>query len=139
MIKSQVKNYVLNSNNTVTWNDPIYQQIWDSLDNKYKNVLIKDLNWMKFTMDNYVDKKNNKLQREFVLPQNLIIPQELLSDNRYNLGNEVINDIFNNLPEIQKTSLLSMISKSKKDMESNKMFLYSLGLVIGQKLGFSKY
>lgn len=139
IVKSQQNNFVLDSDNTVTWTNPIYQQIWNSLDEKYKNILIKDQNWMKLTMDNYVDKKNNKQPREFVLPQNLIVPPELLSENRYNLGNETINNIFNELSEIQKKSLLSMVSKDKKDMESNKMFLYSLGLVIGQKIGFSKY
>jgi hypothetical protein len=139
MIKIQVKNYIINPDNTVSWSDPLYQQIWDSLDNKYKNALLKDVSWMKYTMDNYADKMKNKLQREFVLPENLIIPTTVDSDGKYNLGNEVINNIFNNAPEIQKKSLLSMISKDSKDANSNKMFLHSLGLVVGQNLGFSKY
>jgi len=139
MIKIQVKNYIINSDNTVSWSDPLYQQIWNRLDNKYKNALMKDVNWMKYTMDNYAYKKKNNLQREFVLPENLIIPTTVDSDGKYNLGNEVINNIFNNAPEIQKKSLLSMISKDNKDANSNKMFLDSLGLVVGHNLGFSKY
>ena len=139
MIKIQVKNYIINPDNTVSWSDPLYQQIWNSLDNKYKNALLNDVSWMKYTMDNYADKKKNNLQREFVLPENLIIPTTVDSDGKYNLGNEVINNIFNNAPEIQKKSLLSMISKDSKDANSNKMFLHSLGLVVGQYLGFSKY
>lgn len=139
MIKSQDNNFTINSDNTVTWNNPIYQQIWNGLDNKYKNALIKDQNWMKLTMDNFIDKKNIGQPREFILPQNIIIPPEVISENKYNLGNEIITNIFNGLPEIQKKSLLSMVSKDKKDMESNKMFSYALGLVIGQKLGFSKF
>jgi len=139
MIKIQVKNYIINPDNTITWSDPIYQQIWNSLDNKYKNALMKDLDWLKLTMDTYADKKKNNLQREFVFPQNIIIPSEIDSNGKYNLGNEIISDLFNNSSEIQKKSLLSMISKDKKDLDSNKMFLYSLGLVVGQKLSFSKY
>lgn len=139
MIKSQDNNFTINSDNSVTWDNPIYQQIWNGLDNKYKNALIKDQNWMKLTMDNFIDKKNIGQPREFILPQNIIIPPEVISENKYNLGNEIITNIFNGLPEIQKKSLLSMVSKDKKDMESNKMFSYALGLVIGQKLGFSKF
>lgn len=134
----QVKDYIVNSDNTVSWSDPIYQQIWDTLSDKYKNALIGDTNWMKLTMDNYADKKKNKLEREFILPNNLIIPPKKSLDNKYDFGNKTINDLFNSSSEVQQESLLSMIPKVDNEKQ-RKSFLYALSLVIGQKLGFSKY
>lgn len=139
LIKIQVKNYIINPDNSVTWSDPLYQQIWNSFDNRYKNALLKDKDWMKLTLDTYVNNSKNKQQREFVLPENIIIPTTADSQGKYDLGNKIITELFNNTVEIQKKSLLSMITKDKNDLQSNKMFLYSLGLVVGQMLGFNKY
>jgi len=127
-----------NEDGTVTWANPNYQNIWNSLNEKYKNALLQDHEWLEETVIQYVKDRENKKPREFLNPTSLIIPPHLLDDGKYDFGNPVYNDIFNNkIVKIQKDILIKMIPKTNDS--SNSQFMDAIGQIIGQYLGFSKY
>jgi hypothetical protein len=125
------------SDGNISWPNSMYETIWNSLNFKYKNALKTDKEWLEATMNAFVDDKKNRKSREFVNAPNLIIPPNIIDNNQYDFGVDVYNKIFNNLPEFQKTTILSF--KSKNDNNQNKLLLNALGLVVGKEVGFSRY
>ena len=125
------------SDGNISWPNSTYESIWNSLNFKYKNALKTDKEWLEATMNAFVDDKKNRKSREFVNAPNLIIPPNIIDNNQYDFGVDVYNKIFNNLPEFQKTTILSF--KSKNDNNQNKLLLNALGLVVGKEVGFSRY
>ena len=125
------------SDGNISWPNSMYESIWNSLNFKYKNALKTDKEWLEATMNAFVDDKKNGKSREFVNAPNLIIPPNIIDNNQYDFGVEVYTNIFNNLPEFQKTTILSF--KSKNDKNDNSLLLNALGLVVGKEVGFSRY
>lgn len=127
------------SDGNISWPNSTYESIWNSLNFKYKNALKTDKEWLEATMNAFVDDKKNGKSREFVNAPNLIIPPNIIDNNQYDFGVEVYNNIFNNLPEFQKNTILSFKSKNDNNKNDNSLLLNALGLVVGKEVGFSRY
>lgn len=129
---------IYNNDGTITWNNPVYQVVWNSLSSKYKNALLQDHEWLEETIIQYVKDKEQRKNREFLNPTNLIIPPQILQDGKYDFGNPVYNNIFNNkIQKIQRDVLIGMISKT--DNSNNSIFMETLGKIVGKELEFSPY
>jgi len=129
---------VFNEDGSVMWNDPVYQNMWNSLSPQYKNALLQDHQWLEDTINQYVKDRKEGKPREYLHPINLIIPPHILDDGSYDFGNPVYNNIFNTkIAKIQKDILVSMLSKSNTG--DNKAFMTTLGQIIGKELGFTRY
>lgn len=129
---------VFNEDGSVTWNDPNYQNMWNSLSPQYKNALLQDHQWLEDTVNQYVKDRKESKPREYLHPINLIIPPHILDDGSYDFGNPVYNNIFNiKIAKIQKDILIGMLSKSSTG--NNKLFMDTLGQIIGKELGFTRY
>jgi hypothetical protein len=129
---------VYNEDGTVTWSDFNYQNVWNSLSPQYKNALLQDHQWLEDTIKQYVKDRQNKTERVFVHPINLIIPPQILEDGSYDFGNPDYNNIFNKkIAKIQKEILIGMLSKT--NTRDNKLFMDTLGQLIGKELGFTRY
>jgi len=138
---------IYNTDGTVTWNNPIYQGIWNSLSPKYRNALLQDHEWLEETIVQYVKDKEQKRSRTFLNPTNLIIPPQILQDGKYDFGNPIYNNIFNNkIQKIQRDILIGMISKMNNSSNTNTntntnsgQFMEALGTIVGKELQFTSY
>ena len=132
---------IYNTDGTVTWNNPIYQGIWNSLSPKYRNALLQDHEWLEETIVQYVKDKEQKRSRTFLNPTNLIIPPQILQDGKYDFGNQIYNNIFNNkIQKIQRDILIGMISKMNNSSNTNSgQFMEALGTIVGKELQFTPY
>ena len=127
-----------NDDGTVTWSNEDYKYIWNGLNEKYKTALLQDHEWLEETIIQYDKDRKAKKTRDFLNPTNLIIPPQILDDGKYDFGNSVYNDIFNNkISKIQKDVLIGMISKT--NVSGSSQFIDALGQIVGQYLGFTKY
>ena len=143
-VKMDKSSLVINTNNftmkngQIVWDNSDYQQIWNKLSNKYKNVLANDTNWMVETMDAYLDAYKNKKPKTFVRPSNLIIPPTKISEDKYDFGNNLYNDVFNQLPIFQKNTLLTLYSKKEGNV-NYQLLEDALDNIMMTHLEISKY
>ena len=129
---------IIDANGNVTWNNPEYQKIWDVLSSKFKNALLSDHEWLQEFMNSCVKLKQNKQACKFVTPSNLILPPQIFDDGKYDFGNKIYNDIFNNLDKPYQTTLLGIYSV-KNGVKNYKMLEDALGNIVAKELSFSGY
>ena len=118
-------------NMSVTWVnengqvDMTYQQTWNGLSPEYKAALSDDEPWMKKTLDYFIEysklKKENKVpytsSREFVHPDNILLPPVKFNDTEYDYGNSVYNRLLNNSG--QPPIWLTMLPRSVRYADRN--------------------
>jgi hypothetical protein len=154
----------INPGGNVSWTnndgqiDMKYQNIWDSLSPEYKSALSQDEDWMKKTLDHFVEFKilraENKVpymaSREFVHPDGLLLPPIKISDTEYDYGNAVYNKLLNPatngvwlsfLPNPNKirSPNTKFLSEQFPDQYSDgyKPYLNAIASVLGNKLKFT--
>ena len=138
-----------NPNGTITWLDSgnnvnaKYQQIWDYLTPEYKAALATDQNWMKKTMDSFVefDKLRNEKKlpygasRQYVHPDGLLLPPRKVGDFEYDYGNTFYNSLLNK----GKTPGIWMTFLPKSPDGSYQQYLDGLASIIGNEIKFTKF
>lgn len=99
-------------NDSIAWTneagerDMMYQRLWDGLSPEYKSALSEDEDWMKKTMDYFVEYDNLRRQnkvpymssKQFVHPDGLLLPPQKIGENEYDYGNAVYNKLLNEDP-----------------------------------------
>lgn len=127
-----------------------YQQIWELLRPEYKAALSEDRPWMKKTLDYFVEfarlKRENKVpymsSREFVHPDDILLPPKKIDDYEYDYGNAFYNKMLNpgsaKEGEVRRKPgfFVSFLPKSQDG--SYKQYLDAIASVLGNKVGFTK-
>jgi hypothetical protein len=107
----------------VIWTDPDphYNQIWSSLSKQYKSILVKDPAWLKKTMDTFVEnfKQNSNMSKEFVLPDDIMLPPKNAEGRTLNFGNIVLNDLVARLDETQRKIIIQSLPKKENPTEAD--------------------
>lgn len=148
----------INSDGSVTWStaegqiNMKYQNIWDSLTPEYKAALIQDEDWMKKTIDHFVTynilRQENKIpytsNREFVHPDGLMLPPQKISDNEYDYGNSIYNNLLNGDRNPIWLSFLPRENRPNSSLQehySNEYsgYLNAIASYLGHKLKFTKF
>jgi hypothetical protein len=129
---------IIDNNGNVTWSNPEYQKIWNAMSSKFKNALLTDQEWLQEFMDSCVALKQNKKPCKFITPSNLILPPQILDDDKYDFGNGIYNDVFNKLDKSYQTTLLG-IHTVKNGVKSYKMLEDALGNIVAKELSFSGF
>lgn len=131
-----------------------YDNVWNSLSQKYKDNLSQDPEWLTKTMNSFIEFNKRRTEgktrygesREFVHPDNLLLPPKLSEDNSYYdyghpLYNKILNSNQNSLREGSKKAnpnaiLISMLPKNPDG--SYDQYLTALASIIGSEVGFTK-
>lgn len=124
-----------NSDGTLTWNDSNYQKVWDNLTTEMKEALLTDDEWMEKFITNCVNSSKENKQCKFVGPSDLILPPHILDDEKYDLGNEIYNNTFNNLDKSYQKTLLTLYS-SKDGVKDYSMLENTLNNIVAKDLHF---
>jgi hypothetical protein len=112
----------------VIWTDPDpdYQSIWYSLSPRYKSILVQDPAWMRKTMDEFVAVRQNSgnVSRDFVLPDDIVLPPKVSEDKELDFGNPVLDDLVARLSPIQRDIVIDAFPKkaSANEADFNPMF-----------------
>jgi hypothetical protein len=131
-----------------------YDDIYSRLSPKYKKILAEDEAWLQKTMDSFI--KFNKLKRagktpygadrEFVHPDGLLLPPTQVSEDHYDYGHPVYNQILNpdnNIADPIQVRVLqtylepSLTSKAAPGSEY-KQYLSTLADIVSNIVGFTK-
>ena len=131
---------IYNDDGTITWENSDYEKMWNKLPDKYRQILLIDTNkqWLQETMDKYVQYKKDNQPLQFVMPNDLIIPPQILEDGKYDFGNEFYNNIFNKLDKSYQKTLLTLYSE-KDGVRNYNMMIDTLNNIVKQQLGFTNY
>lgn len=130
-------NYNYNSDGTVEFGNQEYENIWKRMSEELKKALLTDRDWLeKFMNSCYLSRKNNR-PCELVLPDNLILPPNLLENGTYDLGNQYFNDVFNSLNKSYKETLLTLRS-IKNGAEDYSLMEDGLIHIIKRKVNFDR-
>jgi len=123
----------------ITWTNNKYQDLWNSLPDKFKLALMNNKEWMDTFMYNCVNARAKKENCLFTTPKNLIIPPELLENGNYNFGqgNEVYANLFSNFDKSYQNTLLSLYSENN-GIKNFSMFVDTLNKLLAKELGFEK-
>jgi len=106
----------------VTWTDPDpdYAAIWRALSPKYKSILIQDPVWMRKTMDEFVAVRQTpgNVSRDFVLPDDIVLPPKVSEDKELNFGNPVLDDLVARLNLTQRNIVIDALPKKESPDEA---------------------
>ena len=141
-------NSLYNPDGSITWLDSgnnvnaKYQQIWDYLTPEYKAALATDQNWMKKTMDSFVEfdrlRGENKLpygaSRQYIHPDGLLLPPRKVGDFEYDYGNTFYNSLLNR----SKGPGIWMTFLPRSPDGSYQQYLDGLASIIGNTVKFTK-
>jgi len=104
---NELKETPIIEGDTVSWENPKYNQAWSRFPIKLKNLLLSDHEWLEEFMNKCMNNKNNGKPCKLFLPKQTTLPPQLLEDGQYEFNSEIINRIFNkqneNLKKIQLT------------------------------------
>jgi len=135
---NKVNLFEKNNDGTIQWNNSEYQIIWNKMNIKLKEALLEDEEWLQDFMINCVNLRREKKPCEFKGPNNLILPPQLLDDNKYDFGNETYNNIFNRLDKSYQKNILSLHS-TKNEEKDYSMMEDTLNTIVAKELQFEKY
>jgi len=109
---------------TVIWKDSDYTNVWNGFSQKYKSVLIQDPEWMKKTVNEFVELRklpaNQNISRDFVLPSDIVLPPNI-NEAKVDLdfGNPVLNDLVARLHPIQRKIIIDAVPKKENPTEED--------------------
>lgn len=127
-----------NADGTVTWPNPEYQALWSNLGKKVQDALLSDHEWVQEFVANCVTLRAAQKPCEFKNPSNLIIPPQIIDDDKYDFGNEVYNNLFNKYDKTYQKTLLSLFS-TKNGVKNYTMFEHTLSSLVAKELGYKPY
>jgi len=126
-----------NEDETVTWSNKNYQSLWNTMDEKLRNALLSDRDWLQEFMNSCVKARLENKPCQFMNPSNLIIPPQLLDDETYDFGNPVYNNFFTKLGKGYQKVLLTVF-KEKNGVKDYEPFIYQIGTMLAKELNFGK-
>ena len=121
----------------VAWHIPEYNNLWDQLPIKLKNVLKTDKDWMAEFMFNCVNARAKREPCKFTAPSDLKVPPEPLPNGQYDFGVPIYNDEFKKLPKNLQETYLSQYS-TKDGVKNYGMLLNSINDLVAKALDFNR-
>ena len=108
----------------VEWtdSDPDYASIWAALSPKYKAILVQDPAWMRKTMDEFVEIRQNpgNVSRDFVMPDDILLPPKVSEESKeLDFGNPVLNDLVTRLSPQQRDIVIDSLPKKETSNEED--------------------
>jgi hypothetical protein len=125
----------------ISWNNPLYQKLWNALPVKLKNEFKINVNWMNEFMFKCVNTRQIKGNTgcELTTPPDIILPPKQKSENEYDFGVSVYNKVFNKLPKTAQTTYLTLYKLDTQTGEKDyKVLIETLNRLVGQELGFDR-
>jgi hypothetical protein len=126
-----------NEDGTLIWSNEKYQSLWNTLDEKLRNALLSDRDWLQEFMNSCVKARLEGKPCQFTNPSNLIIPPQLLDDETYDFGNPVYNNFFTKLDKGYQKILLTVF-KEKNGIKDYEPFMNQIGTMLAKELKFGK-
>jgi hypothetical protein len=122
----------------IAWNIPQYNQLWDRLPIKFKNVLRPENEWMKDFMYKCVNDRQKGKGCEVIAPKNLIIPPNKLENGKYDFGVQIYSDLFNTKldPTTQNTYLT--LFNEKDGVKNYNMLINAMNNLVAKETGFDR-
>ena len=122
----------------IAWNIPQYNQLWDRLPIKFKNVLRPENEWMKDFMYKCVNARQKGKGCEVIAPKNLIIPPNKLENGKYDFGVQIYSDLFNTKldPSTQNTYLT--LFNEKDGVKNYDMLINAMNNLVAKETGFDR-
>jgi hypothetical protein len=144
----------------IAWNIPEYNQLWDRLPIKLKNVIRPDNEWMKEFMFKCVNNRQKGKPCEIVAPKNLIIPPNKIeyvkssssedgsqdgsqdttspAGPQYDFGVQIYSDLFNTKlePSLQDTYLT--LFSTKDGVKNYSMLIDAMNKLVAKETGFDR-
>ena len=121
----------------ISWHLPQYNELWDKLPLKLKNVLKQDKEWMTEFMFNCVNAKVKREPCKFTAPVDLKIPPEEMPNGQYDFGIEIYTNEFNKLPKTLQATYLSQYS-TKDGVKNYNMLKNSMNDLVAKALDFNR-
>jgi hypothetical protein len=134
-----------------------YEYIYSNLSPKYQKILSEDEAWLRKTINSFIEfnklKKAGKTRynsdREFVHPDNLLLPPTQISEGHYDYGHPVYNQILNSdngiIDPSQIKNLHTFLDFTTSPVLGQKppgkfdQYLTALSGLISKAVGFTKY
>jgi len=121
----------------ISWDNPEYQRVWDSLNDRYRNNLSQYPEWARQTIEQFiVDIKGSKY-RSYINPPNLIIPGQRNDDGSLDFGNELYNKLYKSTNAWEQSILNTMRPGIKGGSEI--AYKNYLEVLFKEKVGFTRY
>jgi hypothetical protein len=122
---------------SIKWNVPEYDKLWNNLPMALKYALITDHGWMQDFMSSCVAARSSGRPCTFTQPKNLILPPETLPDGKINFGYDIYNKAFDMLPEQDKTLYLKFYNE-KDGIKNYNMLANAMNDLVSKMVKFDR-
>ncbi len=121
----------------IAWNIPAYNNLWEKMPPKLKNVLRLDNEWMKDFMFSLVNARAKAQPAIFTGPRDLKMPPEKISDGKYDFGVEIYSTEFNKLPKEIQDKYLTLYS-TKDGVTNYNLLRDAMNELVAKEVGFNR-
>jgi hypothetical protein len=128
---------MIDEDGEISWENPKYQRVWNSLSQRYRNNLSQYPEWAKLTIEKFISDVKSAKYREYINPPDLIIPPQKMDDGSLDFGNEVYNELYKTTNDWERSILNTMRPGVNGGSES--AYKNYLETLFKDKVGFSKY
>lgn len=102
---------IFDESGNVTWNNEEYNNLWKRLPIQLKELLLQDREWLEDFVNNCVKLRKDKKPCELFLPKQTKFPPELLENEKYDFGSDLVNNLFNKQPKSYQNTLLTLYTE----------------------------
>jgi hypothetical protein len=122
---------------SIKWNVPEYDRLWNNLPMALKYALITDHEWMQDFMSSCVAARSSGQPCIFTQPKNLILPPEIMPDGKINFGYDIYNQAFIMLPEEQQKMYLKFYNE-KDGIRNYNMLANAMNDLVSKMVKFDR-
>ena len=126
-------------NGGISWKIPEYNNLWNSLSTKFKDVLMTNNEWMKDFMFNCVNARSKKIACTFTSPPDLKIPPNILPNGEVDFGVKIYNDEYKKLSKtLQQTYITLYATNKETGVKTYDLMINAMNDVVAKEVGFNK-
>jgi hypothetical protein len=128
---------IFDESGNVTWNNEVYDKLWERVPTRVKDLLIQDHDWLEDYMNNCIKLKKQGKPCELFLPKQTQLPPVLGDDGKYDFGSEIVNRLFNRLDKSYQNTLLTLYSV-KDGVKNYNMLKDTLTSILAKEVNFER-
>jgi hypothetical protein len=126
-------------NGGISWKIPEYNNLWNSLSTKFKDILMTNNQWMKDFMFNCVNAKSKKIACTFTSPPDLKIPPNILPNGEVDFGVKIYNDEYKKLSKtLQQTYMTLYATNKETGVKTYDLMINAMNDIVAKEVGFNK-
>lgn len=128
---------IFDESGNVTWNNEEYNNLWKTMPNQLKDLLLQDHEWLEDFVNTCYKLRKERKPCELFLPKQAQFPPVLGSDGKYEFNSTIVNNLFNRLSKSHQDTLLTVYSL-KDGVKNYDSLKHTLASMLAKDINFQR-